>query len=143
MLNTSSVFRLMELSDLNQPLMRKMLVQASGTYQHSLMVAQLSENACREIGANSLHARVGAYYHDIGKIEQSEYFVENQKGENKHDDLNPSLSRSIIKSHVRKGVEKAHQLHLPQAVIDIIAEHHGNSVIYYFYNEAKNIDDTL
>ena len=143
MLNTSSVFRLMELSDLNQPLMRKMLVQASGTYQHSLMVAQLSENACREIGANSLLARVGAYYHDIGKIEQSEYFVENQKGENKHDDLNPSLSRSIIKSHVRKGVEKAHQLHLPQAVIDIIAEHHGNSVIYYFYNEAKNIDDTL
>lgn len=143
MLNTSSVFRLMELSDLNQPLMRKMLVQASGTYQHSLMVAQLSENACREIGANSLLARVGAYYHDIGKIEQSEYFVENQKGENKHDDLNPSLSRSIIKSHVRKGVEKAHQLHLPQAVIDIIAEHHGNSVISYFYNEAKNIDDTL
>jgi hypothetical protein len=141
MLNTASVFRLMELSDLNQPLMRKMLVQASGTYQHS--VTQLSENACREIGANFLLARVGAYYHDIGKIEQSEYFVENQKGENKHDDLNPSLSRSIIKSHVRKGVEKAHQLHLPQAVIDIIAEHHGNSVISYFYNEAKNIDDTL
>ena len=143
MLNTASVFRLMELSDLNQPLMRKMLVQASGTYQHSLMVAQLSENACREIGANSLLARVGAYYHDIGKIEQSEYFVENQKGENKHDDLNPSLSRSIIKSHVRKGIEKAHQLHLPQAVIDIIAEHHGNSVISYFYNEAKVKDDTI
>ena len=143
MLNTASVFRLMELSDLNQPLMRKMLVQASGTYQHSVMVAQLSENACREIGANALLARVGAYYHDIGKIEQSEYFVENQKGENKHDDLNPSLSRSIIKSHVRKGIEKGHQLHLPQAVIDIIAEHHGNSVISYFYNEAKNIDDTL
>ncbi|WP_027727782.1 HD family phosphohydrolase [Treponema sp. C6A8] len=143
MLNTASVFRLMELSDLNHPLMRKMLVQASGTYQHSLMVAQLSENACREIKANALLARVGAYYHDIGKIEQSEYFVENQKGENKHDDLNPSLSRSIIKSHVRKGVEKAHQLHLPQAVIDIIAEHHGNSLIAYFYNEAKELDDTL
>ena len=143
MLNTASVFRLMELSDLNQPLMRKMLVQASGTYQHSLMVAQLAENACREINANALLARVGAYYHDIGKIEQSEYFVENQKGENKHDDLNPSLSRSIIKSHVRKGVEKAHQLHLPQAVIDIIAEHHGNSVISYFYNEAKVKDESL
>ena len=143
LLNTASVFRLMELSDLNHPLMRKMLVQASGTYQHSLMVAQLSENACREIKANALLARVGAYYHDIGKIEQSEYFVENQKGENKHDDLNPSLSRSIIKSHVRKGVEKAHQLHLPQTVIDIIAEHHGNSVIAYFYNEAKEKDESL
>lgn len=142
-LNTSSVFRLMDLSDLNNPLMRKMLVQASGTYQHSLMVAQLAENACREIGANFLLARVGAYYHDIGKIEQPEYFVENQKGENKHDDINPSLSASIIKSHVKKGVEKGHQLHLPQSVIDIIAEHHGNSVIAYFYREAKLKDDTL
>jgi len=143
MLNTASVFRLMDLSDLNHPLMRKMLIQASGTYSHSMMVAQLAESACREIGANSLLARVGAYYHDIGKIEQPEYFVENQKGENKHNDINPSLSASIIKSHVRKGVEKAHQLHLPFAVIDIIAEHHGNSVISYFFNEAVKKDDTL
>ena len=143
MLNTTSVFRLMELSDLNAPLMRKMLVSASGTYNHSMMVAQLAENACREIGANPLIARVGAYYHDIGKIENPEYFVENQRGQNKHDDINPSLSASIIKSHVRKGVEKAHQMHLPQAIIDIIAEHHGNSVISYFYNEAKEKDPSL
>jgi len=143
-LNSSSVFRLMDLSDLNNnPLMQKMLVTASGTYNHSLMVAQLSETACREINANALIARVGAYYHDIGKIDQSEYFVENQKGENKHDEINPSLSASVIKSHVKKGVEKAHQMHLPQAIIDIISEHHGNSVISYFYNEAKEKDPTV
>lgn len=142
-LNTASVFRLMDLSDLNNPLMRKMLVNASGTYNHSMMVAQLAENACREIGANPLIARVGAYYHDIGKLEQSQYFVENQKGENKHNDINPTLSASVIKSHVKKGVEKAQQLHLPKSIVDIIAEHHGNSVIAYFYNEAKEKDPTL
>ncbi|MCR4735381.1 MAG: HDIG domain-containing protein [Treponema sp.] len=143
MLNTASVFRLMDMSDLNNPLMRKMLVNASGTYNHSMMVAQLAESACREIGANSLLARVGAYYHDIGKIDQSQYFVENQHGENKHNDINPTLSATVIKSHVKKGVEKAHQLHFPQVVIDIIAEHHGNSVISYFYNEAKEKDPSL
>jgi len=142
-LNTASVFRLMDLSDLNTPLMRKMLVSAGGTYNHSMMVAQLAENACRSIGANALIARVGAYYHDIGKIEQPEYFVENQKGQNKHDAISPTLSASVIKSHVRKGVEKAHQMHLPQVIIDIIAEHHGNSVIAYFYNEAKEKDPSL
>lgn len=143
MLNTASVFRLMDLSDLNNSFMRNMLVQASGTYQHSMMVAQLSENACREIGANPLVARVGAYYHDIGKIENSEYFVENQRGENKHDEINPSLSVSIIRSHVKKGVEKARQLHMPQIIIDIIAEHHGNSVISYFYFEAKKEAESI
>lgn len=143
LLNTASVFRLMDLSDLNNSLMRKMLVTASGTYNHSLMVAQLAESACREIGANSLVARVGAYYHDIGKIDQSEYFVENQKGENKHDEINPTLSVAVIRSHVKKGIEKAHQLHLPKVIIDIISEHHGNSVISYFYNEAKEKDPTL
>ena len=143
MLNTASVFRLMDLSDLNNPLMRRMLVDASGTYQHSMMVAQLAENACREIGANALVARVGAYYHDIGKMDQSEYFVENQQGENKHDDINPTLSFTVIKSHVKKGVEKAHQLHLPNVVVDIIAEHHGNSVVAFFYNKAKEKDPSL
>ena len=145
MLNTASVFRLMDLSDNNTPIFKQMQIQANGTYNHSMMVAQLAEAACREIGANSLLARVGAYYHDIGKMDQSEYFVENQVNgmENKHNDLNPTLSASVIKSHVRKGVEKAHQLHLPQAVIDIIAEHHGNSIISYFYNLAKEKDPSL
>jgi len=142
-LNTASVFRLMDLSDLNNPLMQKMRVNANGTNQHSLMVAQLAENACREIGANALLARVGAYYHDIGKIEQPLYFVENQQGENKHDEINPTLSATVLKSHVKKGVEKAKQLHLPSSVIEIIAEHHGNSVMAYFYNEAKEKDPTL
>jgi cyclic-di-AMP phosphodiesterase PgpH len=143
MLNTASVFRLMDLSDLNNPLMGKMMITASGTYSHSLMVAQLAESACREIGANPLVARVGAYYHDIGKMDQSEYFVENQAGVNKHNEINPSLSVAVIKSHVKRGVEKGHQLHLPQQIIDIIAEHHGNSVIAYFYNEAKEKDPNV
>ncbi len=145
MLNTASVFRLMDLSDTNTPIFKQMQIQANGTYNHSMMVAQLAEAGCRDIGANALLARVGAYYHDIGKMDQSEYFVENQVNgmENKHDDLNPSLSASVIKSHVRKGVEKAHQLHLPHAVIDIIAEHHGNSIITYFYNLAKEKDDSV
>ena len=145
MLNTASVFRLMDLSDNNTPIFKQMQIQANGTYNHCMMVAQLAEAGCREIGANSLLARVGAYYHDIGKMDQSEYFVENQVNgmENKHNDLNPTLSASVIKSHVRKGVEKARQLHLPQAVIDIIAEHHGNSIIAYFYNMAKEKDPSL
>ena len=144
-LNTASVFRLMDLSDTNTPIFKQMQIQTNGTYNHSMMVAQLAEAGCREIGANALLARVGAYYHDIGKMDQSEYFVENQVNgmENKHNDLNPTLSASVIKSHVRKGVEKARQLHLPQAVIDIIAEHHGNSIITFFYNSAKEKDSSL
>ena len=144
MLNTASVFRLMDLSDTNTPIFKQMQIQANGTYNHSMMVSQLAESACREIGANPLLARVGGYFHDIGKVDQSEYFVENQQNmENKHDELNPTLSASVIRSHVKKGVEKAHQLHLPQAIVDIIAEHHGNSIITYFYNEAKEKDPTL
>ncbi len=144
MLNTASVFRLMDLSDTNAALLKKMCITASGTYQHSMMVAQLAEFACREIGANPLIARVGGYYHDIGKLDQSEYFVENKQGDtDKHNDINPTLYTTIIKSHVKKGVEKARQMHLPQAIIDVIAEHHGNSVIQYFYNEAKEKDPTL
>ena len=144
MLNTASVFRLMDLSDTNAALLKKMCITASGTYQHSMMVAQLSEFACREIGANPLIARVGGYYHDIGKMDQSEYFVENKQGDTeKHNDINPNLYTTIIRSHVKKGVEKARQMHMPQAIIDVIAEHHGNSVIQYFYNEAKEKDPTL
>ncbi|MCR5289858.1 MAG: HDIG domain-containing protein [Treponema sp.] len=144
LLNTASVFRLMDLSDLNNPLMRRMLLTASGTYNHSMMVATLAENACRVIGANPLVARVGAYYHDIGKMDQAEYFVENQQtGINKHNDINPSLSVSVIRSHVKKGVEKAVQMRLPKQIVDIISEHHGNSLIAYFYGEAKKKDPSV
>ncbi|GMO69007.1 MAG: hypothetical protein Ta2A_17270 [Treponemataceae bacterium] len=143
LLNTSSVFRLMDLSDLNNPLMRRLMLTASGTYSHSLMVATLAENACNDIGANAILARVGAYYHDIGKMDQSEYFVENKSGKQKNDTANPRLYASVIRSHVRKGVEKCRHLHLPQAVIDIVAEHHGNSLIAYFFNEAKKRDKNV
>ena len=141
LLNTASVFRLMDLSDLNNPVMKKMLVTASGTYNHSLMEASHAEAACNEVGANPLLARVGAYYHDIGKMDNPEYFVENQGGgENIHKEINPSLSASVIRTHVKRGIERAHALRLPKPVIDIISEHHGNQVIAYFYNEALKIN---
>jgi putative nucleotidyltransferase with HDIG domain len=135
-LNAATSFRLIELSDLNTPILKRLFNAAPGTYSHSIMVANLAEAACQEIGANPLLARLGAYYHDLGKMEQSEYFVENQTDYNKHDELSPRLSATVIRSHVKLGVEKARAQGLPQQVIDIIAEHHGNSVISYFYNEA-------
>jgi cyclic-di-AMP phosphodiesterase PgpH len=136
LLNAPTRFRLMELSDLNAPVFRRMLSQAPGTYTHSIAVANLAESACEAIGANALLARVSAYYHDIGKIEQAEYFIENQRSRNKHDDLKPSLSVAVIKSHVRIGIEKARALNLPQAIVDIIAQHHGRGLITYFYHRA-------
>ncbi|MBP5444295.1 MAG: HDIG domain-containing protein [Treponema sp.] len=143
-LNTASVFRLMDLSDQNTPILKKMLEVATGTYNHSIMVAALAESACEKIGANALLARVSSYYHDIGKIDNPEYFTENQlDGENIHNDINPSLSVSIIKSHVRRGVEKAKELNLPEPVIRIISEHHGNQVIEWFYAKAKEKDPNV
>ena len=135
-LNAPTRFKLMELSDLNSPIFKRMLSQAPGTYTHSISVANLAETACEAIGANALLARVSAYYHDIGKVEQADYFVENQKAFNKHDELKPSLSVAVIRSHVRIGIEKARELNLPQAIIDIIAQHHGRGLITYFYHRA-------
>ena len=135
-LNTATAFRLVELSDLNAPILRRLFTAAPGTYSHSIMVANLAEAACQDIGANPLLARVGAYYHDLGKMENPDYFVENQADYNKHDDMAPRLSATVIRSHVKLGVEKARQLALPQEVIDIIAEHHGNSLITWFYSKA-------
>jgi len=135
-LNAATPFRLIELSDLNSPILKRLFNVAPGTYSHSVMVANLAETACQEIGANALLARVGAYYHDIGKMEQPAYFVENQTSYNKHKDISPRLSATVIRSHVKLGIEKARSLGLPEAVIDFIAEHHGNSVITWFYNEA-------
>jgi len=135
-LNTASRFRLIELSDLNAPILKRMLSLAPGTYNHSISVANLAESACSAIGANALLARVGAYYHDIGKIEQAEYFVENQTSFNKHDELKPSLSAAVIKSHLKMGIERARELSLPQEVQEIISQHHGRGVIKYFYQRA-------
>jgi len=136
LLNAPTRFRLMELSDLNSPIFRRMLSQAPGTYTHSISVANLAETACEAIGANALLARVSAYYHDIGKVEQADYFIENQKAYNRHDEMRPSLSAAVIKSHVRIGIEKARELKLPQEIVDIIAQHHGRGLITYFYNQA-------
>ncbi len=142
-LNLPTRFRLLELSDVNAPALKELLTQAPGTYSHSLNVANLAEAGAEAIGANALLARVGAYYHDIGKIEQPEYFVENQKGVNKHDDINPRLSATVIRSHVKFGVEKAKALGLPKEVVEIVAEHHGDSVITWFYEKAKAEDETV
>jgi putative nucleotidyltransferase with HDIG domain len=139
-LNLPTVFRLMELSDMNAPLFRRMVTMAPGTYGHSMAVANLAEAACRDIGANSLLAKVGSYYHDIGKLDQPEYFIENQIEANKHDLINPSLSVAVIKSHVKVGVEKAKELGLPFEVVDIISQHHGSGLIGYFYIEALNTE---
>ena len=143
MLNAVTSFRLMELSDLNAPTLRKLFTTAPGTYSHSLMVANLAEQACQDIGANALLARVGAYYHDIGKMENPDYFVENQTDHNRHDEIAPRLSATIIRSHVKLGVEKAHSLGLPKDVITIIGEHHGNSIISWFYNKAAEKETTV
>jgi putative nucleotidyltransferase with HDIG domain len=142
-LNAATTFRLIELSDLNSPILRRLFTAAPGTYSHSIMVANLAESACQDIGANPLLARVGAYYHDIGKIEQPDYFVENQTVYNKHDDMPPRLSATVIRSHVKLGMEKARSLGLPRQVIDIIAEHHGNSVITWFYAKALKQEGTV
>ncbi len=135
-LNTATTFRLIELSDQNVPILRRMRLQAPGTYIHSQNVAHLAEAACDAIGADGLLARVGAYYHDIGKVDQARFFVENQKGENKHDELKASLSVAVIKSHVKIGMEKGRELRLPDEVLAVIEQHHGTSVIRYFYDRA-------
>jgi len=134
---------LLELSDFNHALLRKMILEAPGTYQHSLIVGNLAEAATEAIGANSLLARVGAYYHDIGKIEKAEYFSENQIHlRSKHDRLQPSMSRLIIINHVKEGEELAKKYKLNPMIIDFIVQHHGTSMMYYFYRRAmKDIEE--
>jgi len=129
--------KLLELSDFNQPLLKRLMVEAPGTYHHSIVVGNLVENASELIGANSLLARVGAYYHDIGKLKNPEYFAENQEGLlSKHDDLNPSMSSLILISHVKEGVNLAREYKLYKPIINIIEQHHGASLIQYFYHKA-------
>ncbi len=134
--NLPTVFRLYELAYRDTPILTRLSQTAPGTYSHSRTVADLAEAGARAIGANALLARVGGLYHDIGKIVHPEYFVENQSGANKHDDISPSLSVAVIKSHVKVGADKGKEARLPPEVIKIIADHHGNDVIQYFYHEA-------
>lgn len=136
-----TAMKLIELSNPNQPLLRKLLVEAPGTYHHSIMVGNLAEAATEAVGGNSLLARVGAYYHDIGKSKRPYFFVDNQFGaENPHDKLSPSLSALIISSHVRDGVELAQQYHVPEAIVNFIREHHGTNLISFFYRKAVETD---
>jgi len=129
---------LLELSDLNHELLRNMVLKAPGTYHHSLVVGNLAEQACEVVaGANSLLARIGAYYHDVGKIEKAEYFSENQiPSSSKHDELSPSMSKLIIMNHVKEGVELARKHRLNPCIVDFIQQHHGTSLVYYFYRRA-------
>ena len=128
---------LIELSDLNHPLLRRLQLEAPGTYHHSLMVALLSEQAAEAIGVNPLLARVCAYFHDIGKLGQPAYFIENSAGENPHDELTPRMSSLVILNHVKEGIELALKYKLKRVAREAISQHHGTSLIYYFYHRAR------
>lgn len=141
--NVTTSLTLMELCDPNTPLQRDLMNKAAGTYQHSLMVANLAEAAALRIGADAQLVRTAAYYHDIGKIKRPEFFSENQMTYlNPHDNLAPTLSTLIITSHVKDGVAMAKEARLPQPIIDLIGQHHGNTVVSYFYHKAKKNDPT-
>ncbi|MDH4184592.1 MAG: HDIG domain-containing protein, partial [Nitrospinota bacterium] len=138
-----SDIKLLELTNLNHPLLRRMIMEAPGTYHHSIMVGNLAEEACKEIGANALLARAGALFHDIGKMKKSEYFVENQRaGVNPHDKLNPSMSTLVIVSHIRDGLELAKKHRLLPQISAMIPEHHGTQTIRWFYHKAKQAEDS-
>lgn len=139
-----SSFRLIELSNPNHPLLKKILMEAPGTYHHSLMVANLADAACEAVGANGLLARVGCYYHDIGKTRRPGFFVENQTtGFNPHDELPPEASKDIIIAHVEDGVKILEKYKMPKEIIDIAAQHHGTTLVKFFYFKAKKIDPDL
>lgn len=134
--------KLLELSNPNQPLMKKLLMEAPGTYHHSMMVANLAEAAAEAVGGNPVVARVGAYYHDIGKTKRPYFFGENQMGkENPHDKITPNLSTLIILSHTKDGLEMAREHKIPKVIQDMIEQHHGTTLVKYFYYKLKNSSD--
>ncbi len=133
-----SNLKLLELASPNHPLLKELAIKAPGTFQHSLVLANLAERAADTIGCNSLLVRVAALYHDIGKIFNPSYFIENQKGSNPHENLKPGGSRLLLKKHVMEGVELAKKYRLPKAIIDGILMHHGKKIMHYFYQKAKD-----
>jgi len=134
---------LLELSDLNHPLLKRLSVEAPGTFHHTIIVGNLAEAASKVIGANALLARVGCYYHDVGKILKPEYFVENQAGAmNKHDKLSPNISSLVLTNHIKKGIELAEKYNIPKLVKQFIPEHHGTSLMTFFYDKAKKTMDS-
>lgn len=144
MLNSTSPFRLKDLADMDNEIFHEMQKKAVGTYNHSLSVASMARSACDAIGANSQLAYVGAIYHDIGKLENPEYFTENQIGiENPHDNLDPIVSAGYLENHVSHGVEKAKEMGLPKSIVNIIGEHHGNSEKAYFMRKEMEANSKL
>ena len=142
--NILTVFKLMELADLSHPLLRKLSIEAPGTFQHSMMVATLSENAVIEIGGDPTFTRVACYYHDIGKTKRPQYYVENQTGgKNLHNDISPFMSKMIILAHTREGAEMGKKYKIPKEIRDIMFEHQGTTLLAYFYNKAKEIDPNI
>lgn len=138
--NIATPFKLNDLGNPEKPLLKRLMFEATGTYHHSLMVGNLAEAACIRIGADNQLARVGAYYHDIGKLKRPDYFFENQMGVNPHDALMPSESAEVLRGHVYYGLEIAKQYRLPPDIRDIIAQHHGTTLAGIFYNKAKELD---
>ncbi|WP_078545570.1 HD family phosphohydrolase [Litchfieldia alkalitelluris] len=137
-----STMRLIELSNPNHPLLRKILTETPGTYHHSVMVANLSDSACEAIGANGLLARVASYYHDIGKTKRPQFFIENQMNiENPHDKISPQLSKNIIISHATDGADYLRKHKMPKEFIDIAEQHHGTTLLKFFYYKAKGNSD--
>ena len=133
----TTVFELRELADPNHPLLRQLLLRTPGTYHHSLLVANLAERAAELIGADPLVARVGAYYHDIGKMRNPSAFIENQTGSNPHDELDPLVSAGIVAAHIKDGLALAERYHLPAVIREMIPGHHGTSVVKYFFQLAQ------
>jgi putative nucleotidyltransferase with HDIG domain len=130
--------RLIEMATLDHPLLKELSIQAPGTWNHSMVIGMMVESAADAIGANPVVCRVGAYFHDVGKTTKPLYFVENQSpGDNRHDKLSPSMSALIIRAHVKEGVELSRKHRLPQVIEDLIAQHHGTSMIEYFYEKAR------
>jgi len=133
---------LLDYSDANQPLLRKLAMEAPGTFSHSLLIGSIAESAAEAIGANGLLCRVGAYYHDVGKINKPSYFIENQMGgTSRHDQLSPAMSQLVIVGHVKDGIEMAKEYGLPVVLRQFIENHHGTTLIEYFYNEARRKQD--
>lgn len=142
--NILTIFKLLELGDLSHPLLKKISVEAPGTFQHSVMVATLSENAATSIGANAVFCRVASYYHDLGKTKRPKFYVENQQnGENPHNKISPFMSTLIITSHTKDGAEMAKEYQIPKEIRDIMYEHQGTTFLAYFYNAAKKIDPNV
>jgi cyclic-di-AMP phosphodiesterase PgpH len=139
--NITTDFTLLELADTNLTLLKDLMNKAPGTFHHSLQVANMAESAASAIGANSLLCRVGALYHDIGKMNKPGYFIENQTGQNEHDKLKPRMSALVIKAHVSDGVKMAEENDLPETIIEFIRTHHGTSLIRYFYDKALKLSE--